>query len=70
METLISLLVYIIVVGAVCWLLWWLIGFLGIPEPFNKFARGAVAVFAVIFLIYILLSFVGHPLGIAPLRLH
>jgi hypothetical protein len=68
-EMLVSLIIYIIVIGAVCGLLWWLIGYIGIPEPFAKIARGIIAVVAVIFLISLLLSLVGHPLGIVPLRL-
>lgn len=65
-QGLVYLIVYLIIIGAVCWLLWWLIGFVGIPEPFNKLARGAVAVIAVLLLISVLLSLVGYPL--VPLR--
>lgn len=60
-ETLLTLVVYVLVIGAICWLLWWLIGFLGVPEPFNKIARGVVAVVAVVLLIGVLLSLVGGP---------
>jgi hypothetical protein len=67
-EALVSVLVYIIIIGAVCWLLWWLISFIGIPEPFAKVARGIIAVVAVLFLIGLLLSLVGHPIGLSPLR--
>ena len=67
LETLVALIIYLIVIGAVCWLLWWLIGFVGIPEPFNKLARGIVAVVAVLLLISVLLSLVGYQ--IVPLRL-
>jgi hypothetical protein len=67
-ETVVSLVIYVIVIGAVCWLLWWLISFIGVPEPFSKIARGIIAVVAVLFLISLLLSLVGHPLGVIPLR--
>ncbi len=63
-DALVSLLVYIIVIGAVCWLLWWLIGFLGLPQPFDKIARGLVAIVAVLLLISLLLGIAGHPLGL------
>jgi len=56
---LVGIVISIIVVGAICWLLWWLIGYLGIPEPFNKVARGVIAVVAVLFLINILLGISG-----------
>jgi hypothetical protein len=58
MDSLLQLVIYVIVIGAVCWLLWWLIGFVGIPEPFAKIARGIVAVVAVVFLINLLLHLV------------
>jgi len=56
---LVGIIIAIIVIGAICWLLWWLIGYLGIPEPFNKIARGVIAVVAVLFLINLLLSLSG-----------
>jgi len=61
-SALLSLLLTLVVVGLICYLLWWLIGFIGLPEPFNKVARVLIAVFAVIFLINLLLGFGGHPL--------
>lgn len=68
-DALVSFVVYLIVVGAICWLLWWLVSFLNVPEPFNKIARGVIAVFGVLMLIGLLLSLVGHPLGVVPLRM-
>ena len=65
-EGLLTAVVYLIVVGAICWLLWWLIAFLAIPEPFAKIARGIVAVVAVVLIIGLLLSLLGYP----ALRLH
>lgn len=56
---LIAILINIIVIGLVCWLLWWLIGYVGLPEPFNKIARILIAVVAVIILIKILLGLTG-----------
>jgi hypothetical protein len=53
---------FVLIIGGICWLLWWLIGFLGVPEPFAKILRGIVAVFAVLVLINILLSLIGHPI--------
>ncbi len=59
-STLVNLLVYLIIVGGICWLLFWLVGFIGLPEPFNKIARAIIAVVAVLFLINLLLGFAGH----------
>lgn len=56
---LVNLLIVIIVIGLIAWLLWWVIGFIGLPEPFNKIARALIAVIAVIFLINALLQVSG-----------
>jgi hypothetical protein len=55
--------VYLIVAGLIFWLLWWLIGYVGLPEPFNKVAHVVLAVAAVLVVIGILLSLTnGTPL--------
>ena len=61
-SVLVHLLVWIIIVGCIFGLLWWLIGYVGLPEPFNKVARIGVAVVAVLLLINLLLGFVGTPM--------
>ncbi len=48
---LIGLLVMVVVVGLVCYLLWWLIGYIGLPAPFDKVARVIIALIAVIWLL-------------------
>jgi hypothetical protein len=65
----VGLIIYLIVIGGVCGLLWWLIGFAGskgLPEPFVKFGQIAIAVIAVLALINLLLSLVGH--SFAPIN--
>jgi len=59
LSALIHVVLVLIVVGLVCWLLWWLIAYVGLPEPFNKIARVLVAVLAVLVVIGVLLSLVG-----------
>lgn len=58
--SLVSALITLVVVGLVCYLLWWFIGYVGLPEPFNKIARVLVALVAIVFLINMLLSFTDH----------
>lgn len=53
--------VYLIVAGLIFYLLWWLVGYCGLPEPFNKVARVVLAVLAVMVIIGILLSLTGGP---------
>jgi len=54
-----ALLVYVVVVGVAAWVIWWLIDFIGLPEPFNKVAKVIVALFAVVFLLDVLFGLVG-----------
>ena len=60
-ESLVRVVVTLCVLGGICWLLYWLVGFIGIPDPFAKVARAIIAVFAVLCLISMLLDFAGHP---------
>ena len=60
-DGLVSFLIYIVVVGLIFWLLWWLIAYVGLPEPFSKVAKIVLAVVAVIICINLLLGFAGHP---------
>jgi hypothetical protein len=53
------LLIYVVILGLVFWLLWWGLGRIGLPEPFNKVATVILVLAAVITCLYILM-------GIAP----
>ena len=61
-SAVVSVLFFIIIAGLIFWLLWWLIGYCGLPEPFNKIARVILAVLAVFILIGALLSLAGTPI--------
>jgi len=61
-EAVINGLIWLVVLGLIFWLLYWLIGVVGLPEPFNKVARVILAVAAVIILIGWLMNLAGHPL--------
>lgn len=54
-------LIFLVIAGLICWLLWWFISYIGLPEPFNKIARVLVALVAVVLLINFLLGLVGTP---------
>lgn len=60
-DALITALVWIVIVGLICGLLWWFLEFIKLREPFNQVARVIVALVAVIFLINALLTLVGKP---------
>ena len=60
-HTAVTVIVYLIVAGLIFGLLWWLVNYCDLPEPFAKFARVALAILAVLVIIGILLSLVtGH----------
>ncbi len=59
-----STVIWIIVVGLIWWLLIWLIGYVGLPEPFNKVAKVILAVAAVLLLINLILGLSGN----APIK--
>jgi hypothetical protein len=61
-EVVVHTLLYLICIGIVFWLLWWLLSYIALPEPFAKVARVILAVAAVVVLINIVLSLAGHPL--------
>jgi hypothetical protein len=56
---LVQLVVYLVVVGCVIWLLLWLVDYIPVPEPFNKVAKIAIMVVAVLIVCYVLLGLVG-----------
>lgn len=59
---LIGVLIWLIVIGLIIGLLWWLIGYIGLPAPFDKAARVVVAIVAVLLIINVLLGLTGEPL--------
>ncbi len=56
----VSVIITIIIAGLIWSALWWLVGYCELKEPFNKAARIALAILGVLFLIGLLLSFVGE----------
>jgi hypothetical protein len=61
-DNAIQSILYLIVLGVIFGLLWWLVSYCALPAPFDKVARVVLAVAAVIVVINVLLSMVGHPL--------
>jgi preprotein translocase subunit SecE len=65
-SALLSLVLYIIVLGLIYWLLDYLIRTIPIPDPFGRVARIILVVVAVLIIIMLLLSLVGDG---GPVRL-
>lgn len=49
----------VLVLGAVCGILWWLFDFLALPAPFAYISRGVIACLAAFGTIWILLDLAG-----------
>lgn len=61
-QGVVQTIVFLIVVGAIFWLLYWLVNYVNPPEPFKKFATIFLAVAGVLILIGLLLNFAGYPM--------
>jgi hypothetical protein len=60
-DQLLNALCWVVAVGLIAWLLWWGLGKVGLPEPFNKVATVVIVLFVVIFLIRIIIRVFGMP---------
>jgi hypothetical protein len=58
-DSALNLLIIVLVGGLIVYLLWWLIDYLEVPAPFNKVAKGIIAIVAVVFLIKVLLGLIN-----------
>ena len=58
---LLGLLVAVVVIGLVFYLLWWLLGKIALPEPFNKVAMVVLCLAAVVMLISMLTGNLTFP---------
>lgn len=61
LAAMVHIIIVLMIAGLILWLLNWLIGYCGVPEPFNKVARVVLAVLAVIVCIGVLLELAGYP---------
>ena len=59
---LLSLLITLVIVGLIFWLVIWFLGWVGVPEPFNKVIKVIVGLVCLVYLINVLLSLTGHHL--------
>jgi cytochrome c biogenesis protein CcdA len=59
---LLSTVVYLIIIGLIFWCVWWFLGYVGVPEPFNKVLRVVIGLVALLVVINVLLGLTGSPL--------
>lgn len=58
-DQMVNAVIWLVCIGLIVWLLWFLIDYAKIAEPFNKIAKVLLMLFAVILLIRIVLKFAG-----------
>lgn len=61
-TALVNLLLVLVIFGLIMWVLWWALGKLGLPEPFNKIATVVLVLITVVFLLNLLLNLFGYPI--------
>ena len=66
-ASLVTLVIYLIVVGIIIWLLLYLIDVIPLPEPFHRVAKIAITVIGVLICILLLLQFIGIDSGVPRL---
>lgn len=67
LSTLVGLIILILILGFVCWLLFWAVSAVPMPEPFPQIARVAIVIVIVCIVLLVLLPRVLALAGIAPL---
>lgn len=61
-SAVVNAVIWLLVAAVIFWLLNWLVGYIGVGEPFAKIIRVVLAIFAVLICINALLTLAGHPL--------
>ena len=58
-NSLVSLVIWLVVLGLIFWLVLWFVGWVGVPEPFAKIIKVVVGLVAFLILINFLLGLLG-----------
>jgi hypothetical protein len=61
-SAIIAIVVQLVIVGLIFYVLWWALGKIGLPEPFNKICTVILVLLCALWLINLLLGLGGHPL--------
>lgn len=58
-AALIYFVIYLVIIGLVIWLLVYMVGAIGLPEPIHRVARIAIIVIGTLIVILLLLNLIG-----------
>lgn len=61
-SDLINALIWLVGIGLIAWILWWFLGYVGLPEPFNKVGRVLIGLVVVVVLIRLIMRVTGSSL--------
>lgn len=61
-SSLLMLLLELCIVGLICYVLIWAVGYIGLGAPFDKIARVIVVIIVILLLLGLLMNFTGHPM--------
>lgn len=61
-SALLGLVIWLLCIGIIIWLVFWILGQFPMPEPIGKIIKIVIVVIAVILVINILMTLVGNPL--------
>ena len=61
-DGMVEIVIYLVIIGLIFWVVWWFIGYVGVPEPFNKIIRVVMGLFALLIVLNLLLGMLGHPI--------
>lgn len=56
---LLSLLVNIVIIGLIFWVVWWALGKIALPEPFNKVIQVIIVLIVLVLVVNLLLGLSG-----------
>lgn len=54
-------LIYLVIIGFILSIIFWLVDYFGLPQPFNKILKAIIVLVGAIFLINFLLVLAGQP---------
>jgi len=62
-DNLIEVVIYLVILSLVFWVIWWFVGYVGVPEPFNKVIRVVIGLVALLVVVSLLLGMLtGSPI--------
>ena len=64
LNGLVQTVITLVIVALIFWVIMWFVGYVGVPEPFNKVAIVIIALVAVIILLDVVLGVGGVPHGL------